>query len=442
VAKTAILDILRLIPRDTGFLDRRTGSKGEFFYDKDANTLRLYDGTSGGIQLARADLQNISNAVFAAKASAAGIGGGGGGGNTTVSVGSNIPVSPSNGNLWLNTNNGVLYVYVNDGSSSQWMQPSTPIPDLDNYATKQYADDSFEFYIAADDSSQVRINQADVINFLGANGITTSSDADGNITITGPTSFDNLTGLQFTIGVAISEFSSDGTLADNSDFAVPTEKAVKTYVDTAISTFDSVGNFTLGSSIIDTDDSSSITIVPAVIMNSDLIVENELFVSNTIFTDSINVTGSLTSTGSGTPEIVSDNEILLTPGTTTILNGLTTFNQTTEVLNTKTGATGTVVHDFTTGSLFFHSSIVSNFTANITNVPTTNNRSTAIAFILDQGSSAYIPNALQIDGAAQTIRWSGGSLPSGTNNYIDIVNFTLIRKNNTWTIIGSLSTYN
>jgi hypothetical protein len=33
------------------------------------------------------------------------------------------------------------------------------------------------------------------------------------------------------IGVAINEFSADGTLSGNSDSAVPTEKAVKTYVD-------------------------------------------------------------------------------------------------------------------------------------------------------------------------------------------------------------------
>jgi hypothetical protein len=36
------------------------------------------------------------------------------------------------------------------------------------------------------------------------------------------------------IGVAINEFSNDGTLSGNSDTAVPTEQAVKTYVDTAV----------------------------------------------------------------------------------------------------------------------------------------------------------------------------------------------------------------
>jgi hypothetical protein len=34
------------------------------------------------------------------------------------------------------------------------------------------------------------------------------------------------------IGATINEFSTDGTLSGNSDIAVPTEQAVKTYVDT------------------------------------------------------------------------------------------------------------------------------------------------------------------------------------------------------------------
>ncbi len=54
------LNILRIIPRDADFLDRKTGSRGEIFYDKDTNTLRLYDGQyQGGYTLAKADLTNI-----------------------------------------------------------------------------------------------------------------------------------------------------------------------------------------------------------------------------------------------------------------------------------------------------------------------------------------------------------------------------------------------
>jgi hypothetical protein len=42
--------------------------------------------------------------------------------------------------------------------------------------------------------------------------------------------------LGFATGTAIREFSADTTLADNSDLAVPTEKAVKTYVDAHLGT--------------------------------------------------------------------------------------------------------------------------------------------------------------------------------------------------------------
>ena len=48
------------------------------------------------------------------------------------------------------------------------------------------------------------------------------------------------------IGAAVGEFSTDGTLSQNSDTKVPTQKAVKTYVDTEIGGMNSVsGNFTI-----------------------------------------------------------------------------------------------------------------------------------------------------------------------------------------------------
>jgi len=46
--------------------------------------------------------------------------------------------------------------------------------------------------------------------------------------------------LKLTSGTHINEFSTDGTLAGNSDLAVPTEKAVKTYADLAIKKTESI----------------------------------------------------------------------------------------------------------------------------------------------------------------------------------------------------------
>ena len=42
----------------------------------------------------------------------------------TAVFSTSAPGSPNNGDLWLNTNNGRLYVYYNDGTSSQWVQPA------------------------------------------------------------------------------------------------------------------------------------------------------------------------------------------------------------------------------------------------------------------------------------------------------------------------------
>ena len=118
------------------------------------------------------------------------------------------------------------------------------------------------------------------------------------------------TSIGFPIGATINEFSIDGTLIDNSNTAVPTENAVKTYVDNAIASFDNIGNFTLGSSIIDTDDSSAITMTPAVVMSSDLTVENDIIVNNDLRVNGDIVTGSV-----GDPEILSESDILLTAAT-------------------------------------------------------------------------------------------------------------------------------
>ena len=123
--------------------------------------------------------------------------------------------------------------------------------------------------------------------------------------------------------------------------------------------------------------------------------------------------------------------------------GTTTFfNITTEKTNALTGATGVVVHNLNNGAVFDHASLAANFTANFTNVPTTNSRTISVALILTQGGTAYMPTAVQIDGTAQTILWQGGSAPTGTANGTDVVSFTLIRSSaGAWKVIGSATSY-
>jgi plastocyanin len=133
--------------------------------------------------------------------------------------------------------------------------------------------------------------------------------------------------------------------------------------------------------------------------------------------------------------------IAIQSSTSPSFTGTVTVQQLTEVLNTKTAATGTVAHDLSTGAIFYHSSISANFTANFTNVPTTNDRTVAVVLVLNQGATARIPSAVQIDSVAQNILWQGGLIPTGTANRVDVVSFTLIRTGSAWTVIGALTTY-
>lgn len=110
--KPIITSSLRIVARDDRFLDNKVGSRGEVFYDALENTLRVYNGDDkGGNTLARTDLTNVPNQVFANKVLA------------TVDLGSVAvddmpPVNPQPGNFWLNSKSGTIYVYF----VSQWIQ--------------------------------------------------------------------------------------------------------------------------------------------------------------------------------------------------------------------------------------------------------------------------------------------------------------------------------
>jgi hypothetical protein len=64
-----------------------------------------------------------------------------------------------------------------------------------------------------------------------------------------------------------------------------------------------------------------------------------------------------------------------------------------------------------------------------------------IALILTQGGTAYIPTAVQIGGAAQTILWQGGSAPTGTTSGTDIVSFSITQSGGAYVVLGQLTSY-
>jgi hypothetical protein len=62
--RNPVFDSIRIIPKEDAFLDRKLGSRGEVFFDQEKGTLRLYNGTVGGITLLRDDLSNIKSGAI------------------------------------------------------------------------------------------------------------------------------------------------------------------------------------------------------------------------------------------------------------------------------------------------------------------------------------------------------------------------------------------
>ena len=159
---SSIQNNVRIIPRDTEFLNRKLGSRGEIFYDQATNTLRLYDGAqTGGYKIARADLTNVTNSDFSTKAAAAGIGGS----NASNLTSGTVPVARL--------------------GSSGTRDNTTYLRGDNTWATVVGggASNSFATIAVAGQSSVIADSAADTLTLVAGTGITITTDA-GTDTIT------------------------------------------------------------------------------------------------------------------------------------------------------------------------------------------------------------------------------------------------------------------
>ena len=310
---------LRLRSYTTADLDRLSGDRGAVFYDGDLKTLKVYNGGEQAASIiAKNDLTNVSNTDFLAKATAAGFSGG-----VQAGVAGRIAYYPSNGSqvndlaelAWTaNTSTLDLTGTINvTGQKNRirfhWDSLADLIAEVSpvdyhgmiahahNTGKLYYAHagvwvavaseamvasslvGAYQFSVAADDSTQRVIGTDEVVKFTGTGGITTSSDADGAITIS---------------GAAVT------------------------------------GSVTFVGTTIDSTDSSTITFTPAVQFDSDIIVGNAIIFPDGSYqqTSAVGVPGPTGqqgpagASGSGSGDVLSaggsyvDNRIVRYDGTT------------------------------------------------------------------------------------------------------------------------------
>jgi len=317
MAKIPVLDNIRIIPKESEFLNRKVGARGEIFYDKDTNTLRLYNGQSqGGISLAKGDLTNVSNAAFLAKANSAGFSGG-----VQTGVAGKIAYYPSNGSQ------------VNDLTALTWLDDSTNTLVLSGVIdiTGQKNRIRFHWDTLADLNDEVSpVDYHGMVAHVHDTGKLYYAHAGAWVPVASESSLPNSFSTVVVAGQSsvIADSTTDTlTLAAGSNITITTNAGTDTIT---INSTTSTGSITFVGTTIDSADSSTITFTPTVAFDSDVVVGNEIvFADGTRqSTTAVGVPGPqgpqgpAGATGAGTGDVVSsgggyvDNAIVRYDGTT------------------------------------------------------------------------------------------------------------------------------
>ena len=110
-----------------------------------------------------------------------------------------------------------------------------------------------------------------------------------------------------------------------------------------------------------------------------------------------------------------------------------------EVNIVASAGSGAVDYDCSTHSIHHLSSMTGDIQANLTNLALAEGYATTISFVIAQGTTARIVDALSIGGTSQTLCWVGGSVPTGTNSGFDVQTFSIIRTGaSSYTVLAQL----
>ena len=358
----------------------------------------------------------------------------------------------------------------------------------------------FNFSITGDDSTQRVVNKGDTIQIVGGTGIDTSSDINGNITVSASYNSPVVTGIPDFTGCTIVDLKNTavdftGSTITGTNFltSVPAQSfASLTGKPTTLAGYGITDALTAGGALQSTNlqptDETSATTKGSTLelsggdstgLNSnggDLAIVGGNGSSGTHGDINIGTsqTNAITIGNTGTTSI---NGIVDFTGATSIdfntvtINNLefadisakpttlagygitdavsssaaTTFTADVkfdqgvrESFATYNNVSGVVAMDCDHGHLFYVTNATGDITTNFTNFDLTAEYATNITVIINQGATPYEVTAVQIGGVAQTINWQGGSAPTGNANGIDSFSFTILNDGGSNVVLGQM----
>ena len=381
------------------------------------------------------------------------------------------------------TGHDFLMVGTGNKASTNWPgQPSKPASQADQIVTNT-TDPGRVYYVATDELGNFYVGEYFSVDQATGRATLNSSAFD----LKGLESL-QLGSLGGLIGASINEFSTDGTMSQNSDVKVPTQAAVKTYVDGKSAFTPTGGTFAI---------TGALSVSTNAVITGNLTVNGTTTTvssANTTISDKrielgTGTTGSATSDAGLILERGSDSNVFIgfdestnrfvakytaaTGGTAG--NDLTwtddvvpsfgrlecsrlVTNEVLEKADIKTDVlTGTPNVNLSDNAVHYYTANASaNWTFNFraSNSETLNammatGEVLTVTLLTTHGGTAYIPSGtnadcrVNVDGTAVTVKWSGGSAPSGGNdNGIDAYTYSIIKTGSgAFTVIGSQTAY-
>ena len=366
------------------------------------------------------------------------------------------------------TGHDFLQIGTGDKTTTNWPGAPTQSPSQANQIVTNSTDPGRVYFVATDELGNFYVG--DYFKVDQATGQATLNSSAFDLKGLESLQLGAIGGL---IGASINEFSTDGLLSQNSDVKVPTQRAVKTYVD-ALSAVS--GNFGVGGNLTVTGnmtvDGTTTTVNSTNTTISDSRIELGTGTSGSATKDSgiIIERGSDANVFMGWDE--SQNKIVFGTGSfdgSTAGNDLTytdadvsvgrldvnrlVVNEILEKADVKTDTlTGANVNiNLEDNALhYFTSNAGANWGFNLRGGPSTQLNAMmntgevlTVSMLTTQGGTAYYCNSFKIDSTSVTVKWANDTaISAGTANAIDVYTFSVVKTGNAaWTVLGSMSTY-
>ena len=248
------------------------------------------------------------------------------------------------------------------------------------------------------------------------------------------------------IGASVNEFSTDGTMSQNSNNKVPTQAAVRTYVGNLSSVS---GNFTVGGNLTVNGTQTTIDTATLSVEDKNIGIGSVTTPTNTTANHGgITLFGgadgdkSFTWNQSGV-----QNYWQVAGGQLFAAEGLNTRKMLSEQVNVGGAAVNTANNiDLELGMTHLRTANlgadvrpnIRYSSARTLNNVMSNNEGITVTIIQAVNNTAHNISGLEIDGTIQTVNWIGGSAPSdGGGSGVDIYTFNIIKTAaNTYTVIG------